>query len=297
MVEVIAPHFELDALGEQALKGVSDDMRAFVVKSPRTRSTASDDRFAAPLVGRDVERRRLADAWSATVEGGDGERVVSVTGDPGIGKSRLVRAAVDRALADGGVVVEVNCGRDFRHVGVGAIRRAVERSLALGNDPAPDVVADALRERTDLLGLSDLDLAALGMVMGIAGTDVPALAPDRLRGAMIDALTRWITLEAARSPLVLVAEDLQWADDRLVDVVAALTRRPPPGLMVLATARTGGVPAALGHLEGRGRPGAAAAPRPRSWCRRSPARNRSTPRSPPRSSSAVKGSRCSWSTS
>ena len=187
--------------------------------------------------------------WAATVDAGDGARVVTLTGDPGIGKSRLVRAAVDRAVADGGLVVEVNCGRDFRHVGMGAIRRAVEKALGLGNDPRPGAVADALRARADVLGLSDLDLAALSTVMGVTGPEVPALAPDRLRGAMIDVLTRWITLQAARSPLVLVVEDLQWADDRLVDVVAGLTRAVPPGLMVIATARPGGIPAALRDLE------------------------------------------------
>ncbi len=249
MVEVIAPHFELDPLGERSLKGVSEEMNVFVVGNPRTRSTVADDRHGAPLVGRERERGRLDVAWSATVEEGPDARVVTLTGDPGIGKSRLVRAAVDRASAEGGLVVEVNCGRDFRHVGMGAMRRAVEKSLALGNDPDPEAVVAALRGRADALGLSDLDLAALRTMMGVAGPEVPALAPDRLRGAMIEALIRWISLEAAQSPLVLVVEDLQWADDRLVDVVAALTRAVPPGLMVLATARPGGIPDALRSLE------------------------------------------------
>src|SRR6185312_8902838 len=96
-------------IGERQLRGVSDDVAVFSVTAPRARSTRADDRLAAPVVGRTEELERIGRAWAAARVGGDDARLVVVVGDPGMGKSRLARAAIDRATQDHAAVIEVNC--------------------------------------------------------------------------------------------------------------------------------------------------------------------------------------------
>ena len=248
VVEAIAPHFELTPIGSRELHGVSDDVDVFAVRAPRTRSTMADERLAAPLVGRDAELARLDAAWRATVDGGDAPRVVVISGDPGMGKSRLVRAAIESASGNVATVAEVNCGRDFRHVGSGAVRRAAEKALGLGTSPSTEEVADALRERGVRLGLGSTTVEAAEAFLGVGGPVAPALAPDRLRGAIVQVLEDWLTAEASVAPYVLIVEDVHWADETTVDMLRFLTRRVPDGLMAVLTVRTGEMPPPLKGL-------------------------------------------------
>ncbi len=248
VVDAIAPHFELTPIGSRELHGVSDDVDVFAVRAPRTRSTMADERLAAPLVGRDAELARLDAAWRATVDGGDGPRVVVMTGDPGMGKSRLVRAAIDRTSGTVATVAEVNCGRDFRHVGAGAVRRAAERALGLGTSPSTEEVDEALRARGARLGLASSTVEAAEAFLGVGGPVALALAPDRLRGAIVRVLEDWLTAEAAAAPYMLVVEDLHWADEMTVDMLRFLTRQLPDGLMAVLTVRNGEMPAPLTPL-------------------------------------------------
>jgi class 3 adenylate cyclase/tetratricopeptide (TPR) repeat protein len=248
VVDAIAPYFELVPIGPTALRGVSEDVAVHTVAAPKTRSTLGEQRLTAPLVGRRPEVQRIDAGWRAVLEGRDGGRLVVITGAPGLGKSRLVRAAIDRAGTDAAGVLEINCGRDFRHVGPGAIRRGVEKVLGLASAPSPDAVRAALGARGDLIGLSETTISATEALMGVTSPEdpSPALAPDRLREAIIDALVEWVAVEAAARPLLVAVEDVQWADDTTVDVIRRLTAGPlPSGLMVLLTSRTGEEPAAL----------------------------------------------------
>ncbi len=250
-VEAISPYFELEPVGPRHLRGVSQDVEVFRVYEPRARSTMRDDRLGVLLVGREEERRRIEAAWRSTVEGGGGSRVVVVTGEPGIGKSRLARYAMDVARQDGADVIEINCGHDFRHVGLGAVRRGIEKALELGSTPRPGQTRAALEARARLTGLPVASVRALATLMGDAGDGSPTaeLAPDRLREAIIGALQEWVAAEALVSPVVLVVEDLHWADDTAVEALRRLTAGPPPpGLLVLMTVRTGEAPGPLEHL-------------------------------------------------
>nr|MBA2624463.1 AAA family ATPase [Acidimicrobiia bacterium] len=252
-VEAISPYFELKLVGARHLRGVSEDVRVFRVFEPRARSTMRDDRLGVLLVGRRDERRRIDDAWRAVRGEGEGEdpRVVLITGEPGIGKSRLARYAMDLARQDGGSVIEINCGRDFRHVGLGAVRRGIEKALELGSTPRSGQTRAALEARGRLFGLAERSVQALEALMGdpAPARPTPELAPDRLREAIIGALQEWVAAEAAVAPVALVVEDLHWADDTAIETLRRLTSQTlPPRLLVLMTARTGEVPKALEHL-------------------------------------------------
>ena len=170
-VEAISPWFELEPVGPQHLRGVTDDVGVFRVYEPRARSTMRDDRLGVQLVARTGERQRIDAAWRAAAGGGDGSvrRVLVITGEPGIGKSRLARYAMDLAREDGGGVIEINCGRDFRHVGLGAVRRGIEKALELGTTSAPGQTRAALEARARITGLPLRRCPGAGRAAGRCG--------------------------------------------------------------------------------------------------------------------------------
>ncbi len=174
------------------------------------------------VVGRDDELRRIEGAVLEAVEGRPVVAIVS--GEAGVGKTRLVEAAVEGARAAGARVLVGAC-------------------VELGGEGLPFApIADAVRALA-----RELDPAELDEVLGAARPELarllPELArtpPDRPEGGL--ALSRFFELYlgvvarlAAQRPLVLVIEDLHWADSSTLSLVAFLARslRADPVLMIL----------------------------------------------------------------
>jgi class 3 adenylate cyclase len=249
VVDAIAPYFALTPVGPRHLRGISEEMEVFTVAEPLARSTMADRRFATEMAGRHAERARVDRAWQA-VHDGEGTPTVVITGEAGIGKSRLARYALDEARRGGAQLIEINCGRGFRHVGLGAIRRGIEKALRLRAAPTPDRVREAVLARGAALGLSEPAQEALVALLD-ESTDrpLPELTPDRLREAMIDALLEWVTAETTQGPVALLVEDLQWAGDTAVEVLRRLTSRPLPArLFLIITVRSDDMPRPLARL-------------------------------------------------
>ena len=175
-----------------------------------------------PLVGRAAQQARLQALWQAA-EGGQA-RLVVVTGEAGIGKTRLVEE------------LRAWCAR--RGVATADARSyPAEGALAYGPVVAwlrSEALAGPLR-RLDppLLG----QLARLLPELQPAAPDPPGAGPDGDRRRLLfDALVR--ALLATGRPLLLVADDLQWVDRETLPFLHYLLRaRPPAALLVVATVR------------------------------------------------------------
>ncbi len=158
-----------------------------------------------PLAGRDDELRRLLDCLDGERAGR--ARTVLVTGEAGVGKSRLVAELSLRAFSDGHTVASGQCSVNGPPPLWPWV--TIVRSLA---EQLPDVPDDL----TDLLG-----------------------APDDFEGRAASA-ARLAGL-AARHPLVLVLEDVQWADPATVELLLAVAEAAANRPLLLAlTMRTGG---------------------------------------------------------
>ncbi|MGZ4715249.1 MAG: AAA family ATPase, partial [Acidimicrobiales bacterium] len=164
-------------------------------------------RVASPrLVGRLDEVTALGDALTRAIKG-DGSTVI-VTGEAGIGKTRLVSAVADDAAGRGFLVLSGGC-------------------VELGEDGVPLApVAEALRWLRDQVGVAGL-VEMLGTAVPELGALVPGLVTDDTAvdaqpvppGRLLELLLGLLEHLASSAPVLFVIEDLHWADRSTLDLL------------------------------------------------------------------------------
>ena len=166
------------------------------------------------LVGRDAELSALTAALAATLAGTG--QLIFVTGEPGIGKSRLARELASRASSQGAVVIT---------------GRAVPSGASTPFRPLTEALLQALRDRQlPADALPGAWLAPLGTIVPVTdGTDgtgramAPAAAPGEASAAILgEAVLRLLRWLAGPGGLMLVLEDLHWADPDTLGVLEYL---------------------------------------------------------------------------
>jgi DNA-binding CsgD family transcriptional regulator len=186
----------------------------------------SIDSSARPIVGRERERQQLEAALDAL--DGHASACIAVEGEPGIGKTRLLRELRDRAEARGHLVL-AGSAAEF------------ERSVPFS------VWADALDAyvAAQQLDLADADdLAEILPSLRRRGTTASSVADERYRAHR--AMRGLLDVLAGQRPLVLAFDDLHWSDPASIDLVAALLRRGPDAAVLVALAfRPGQAPERL----------------------------------------------------
>ena len=180
-----------------------------------------------PLVGRDDELSTLLARWDATCDAG--ARVCVITGEAGAGKSRLAAAVAAHVAATGGRLLYGECDGDvqlFMQPWCEALTRDSERRT--------------VRElRTLCGGGGELARLVPAVRVRVSGLPNPVLDdPEGQRGRLYDAVLRYLVSASKISPLLIILEDLHWADRGTVDLVSFLHRRLESSrVMILATVR------------------------------------------------------------
>jgi DNA-binding SARP family transcriptional activator len=180
-------------------------------------------RAATPCVGRDRELAALL-AHLADVEAGRG-RVTFLAGEAGIGKSRLLAELAEHAAGRGAQVLAGRCLEGSGALPFHPFVEAIETFLD-GRAPPPGAVEQLLHVHDTLPG--------------------PTLQPDELRLRLLDGVARFLVRRTRAAPVVLLVDDLHWADDGTVAMVRHVARSTPGRrLLVVGAYRDGEVTA--GH--------------------------------------------------
>jgi DNA-binding NarL/FixJ family response regulator len=180
------------------------------------------------VVGRGPELDLLDGLLAQTSAGG--ARAVFVTGEPGIGKTHVLRELVRRAERRGCLVLEGSAAEYEQELPFGVVIDALDAYVAsLGRNAVDRLAADGLEELADVFpSLHGLRSSA----------DRPPTAAERFRSYY--AVRELLERLAGKQPLVLVLDDLHWSDGASMELVAYLLRRPPDAPMLLAGSfRTG----------------------------------------------------------
>jgi len=225
---------QFDVLEQPALavKGLGEPLRTFLVQGVRERRLRGlrhgADGVTTVMVGRDDELRRLQRVAQTVFAPGGGLGAATVIGDAGLGKSRL-HAEAQAALAahsDRATTWRAASHPQARHQPYGLLRDLLfwhlgvrdsasqaEAQQALASALQP-VFGEAAAEHTALLGqLIGLDYSASPFVAGILRDG------QQLRSRGLNAWVRYVRHETATHPLMLVLDDLQWADDASLDAL------------------------------------------------------------------------------
>lgn len=251
--DLVAHAYELEALDQLLeLKGIPGQVQAFrVIRSdPRAKAHRLDRAPSlTPFVGRQDELGRLVDAFRRTHAGEN--QLVVVSGDAGMGKSRLVREFRHRLVEAGAKVLECRCRADASASPYLSLAEALRRWLDVGPD---DAAAEGLRKLAAALpekARAGEPLALLAAFLGLAAQPAPA-SPVGARQRLQTLLLEWFGAFAPDRPSCLVVEDWHWVDPSLREFVELLcARRDGPGLLIVLTTRgeSAAAPLEFGRFE------------------------------------------------
>jgi DNA-binding SARP family transcriptional activator len=184
------------------------------------------------LVGRLGELGALTTAF-AEARAGRG-RMVTVAGEAGIGKTRLAEELAAYAAAQGATVV---WGRAYESEGAPPFWLWIQVLRGLSTEVGPDALAPALTGAGELLQLVP-ELAAPGGPAPLRPATAPPPGPAAARFRLYEAVTRLLVTAAQHRPLVVLLDDLHWADPSSLQLLGHLAQRmEAAGILLVAAYR------------------------------------------------------------
>jgi class 3 adenylate cyclase/tetratricopeptide (TPR) repeat protein len=233
--------FELRDLGPQSLKGFSGTPQAWEVlgeSSIASRFEALHSRSTS-LVGRDEEIELLLRRWNQA-KTGDG-RIVLISAEPGIGKSRLTEAVEECIAQEPHRRLRYFCSPHHQDSAFYPFIGHLEHSAGFARNDDTEARRRKLAELAATIGMLNGDLPLLADLLSLVGTgSIPnlELTPQRKKEKTFDLLIRGLEVVARQQPLLMVFEDVHWIDPtsrELLDLTLARIERLP--VLLIATFR------------------------------------------------------------
>jgi len=233
--------FEYRDLGVVEVRGIAGTVRVWQALRP----SVIGSRFEAlrspetPLVGRAEELKLLGRAWrEATTSAG---RVVLISGEPGLGKSRLTEAFSHSLEGEPHARLRYFCSPHHQDSALYPIIGQLERTARFEHGDTPEGKWDKLEGLVAGTAADEDDVALLAELLSLPPSPrypVPDLTPQRKKERLFEALLRQLEGLAQQQPVLTIFEDIHWADPttrELLDATIARVAHLP--VLLLATFR------------------------------------------------------------
>jgi predicted ATPase/class 3 adenylate cyclase len=241
---LVQGYFQCQDLGAQELRGVMESMRVYHVlgaSGATSRLDVAQPRGLTPLVGRESEVTLLLERWEQ-VKAGHGQ-VVLLTGEAGIGKSRLVQVLKDHIANEPQVRWECRSAEYAQNTALFPLTDLFQRTLQWQPDATPD---EKLRKLEHALSQYRLPLEdSVPLFAPLLSLSLPAsryaplpLSPQRQRQKTLETIVAILLELAERQPVLVILEDLHWTDPTTLALLhLVIDQIPTASLLVLLTCR------------------------------------------------------------
>ena len=208
--------FDLQGLSAQDLKGIGSPVRAWAVLRPASIESRFEALHASgltELVGREEELELLLRRW-LKAKVGEGQ-VVLLSGEAGIGKSRLTAALLERLAAEPHTRLRYFCSPQHTDSALYPIVSQMERAAGLAHDDTPEARLDKLDAVLAQTSTRIEDVALFAEMLSLPNDGrYPAieLTPEQRRQRTLEALTEQLAGLASQNPVLMIFEDAHWTD-------------------------------------------------------------------------------------
>jgi class 3 adenylate cyclase/predicted ATPase len=223
--------FDFEDLGGQDLKGIAGSVRAWAALRP----SSVESRFEAfhvsgltELVGREEELDLLLRRWSKAKT--DGGQVVLLTGEPGIGKSRLTAALLQHLASEPHTRLRSFCSPRHTDSALYPMIGQMERAAGLARDDKPQTKLDKLDAMLARSSTSAQDAALFAEVLSLQNDGrYPALelTPQQRRQRTLEALVLQVAVLSRQNPVLMIFEDAHWTDPTSLELFGRVVDKIP----------------------------------------------------------------------